>query len=286
LTQVFVRDAKQSDKADVLSYCVDTFEWGDYIDQVFDRWTKESDGRLLVAEVDGYPAGILHIRLMKHGRAWLEGLRVAPKYRRQGLATALDRRAFELLREGGFKSVRVFIEASNEPSRAHAEAMGFRQDVEWAFFHGKAPSKKPCEGSEWATSGSIERVWTILEGSDVFNRTGRSYEMSWALYPLEKSDLVELARERRVATCSRGGSAAVAVVGRDEDQPRELRACFLTGSTANVQELADFILTSAAESRVRRVLASCPHTVELVSSLRKAGFRPSSSVTLVYFKDL
>jgi hypothetical protein len=44
------RHAKQSDKNNALKFCTDTFEWGDYIEEVWDDWNSEPNGYLTVAE--------------------------------------------------------------------------------------------------------------------------------------------------------------------------------------------------------------------------------------------
>ena len=47
-----IRHATESDKGEVLRFCANTFEWGDYIDQVWDFWISDRNGVLLVAEHD------------------------------------------------------------------------------------------------------------------------------------------------------------------------------------------------------------------------------------------
>jgi hypothetical protein len=49
-----IRAATKADKEEVLRFCIDTFEWGDYIDQVWDLWYSDRNGVLLVAEDEGY----------------------------------------------------------------------------------------------------------------------------------------------------------------------------------------------------------------------------------------
>jgi len=45
-----IRPAAKADKEEVLKFCIDTFEWGDYIDQVWDLWYSDRNGVLLLAE--------------------------------------------------------------------------------------------------------------------------------------------------------------------------------------------------------------------------------------------
>ena len=48
-----IRTAAKADKEEILSFCSNTFGWGDYIDQVWDFWYRDRNGRLLVAEESG-----------------------------------------------------------------------------------------------------------------------------------------------------------------------------------------------------------------------------------------
>ena len=39
-----IRRALDSDKAKVLEFCKNTFEWGDYIETVWDEWKNDLSG--------------------------------------------------------------------------------------------------------------------------------------------------------------------------------------------------------------------------------------------------
>ena len=56
-----VRPATMEDKEAVLAFCRDTFDWGDYIEYVYDRWVDDPDGELAVAVLDDKPVGISHV---------------------------------------------------------------------------------------------------------------------------------------------------------------------------------------------------------------------------------
>jgi hypothetical protein len=45
-----IRPAVKADKEEVLKFCVDTFEWGDYIGNAWDLWYSDRNAALLVAE--------------------------------------------------------------------------------------------------------------------------------------------------------------------------------------------------------------------------------------------
>jgi len=53
-----IRAALPEDKETVLKFCRHTWEWGDYVPQVWDVWLSDPQGRLLVATIDNQPVAI------------------------------------------------------------------------------------------------------------------------------------------------------------------------------------------------------------------------------------
>src|SRR5689334_14693744 len=116
MPHIEVRAALEQDRDAVLAFCANTWEWGDYIEDVWERWLYDPAGKLFVALVDGQPAAISHMLMLTSTDAWLEGLRVDPNYRHQGLAKALgDACIAEAMRRGA-SYARLMIHAENERS--------------------------------------------------------------------------------------------------------------------------------------------------------------------------
>ncbi len=283
---IVVRKAREDDRDEVLSFCVGTFDWGDYIDEVFDVWLKGPDSLLLVAEAEGRPVGILHARLMNHGRAWLEGLRVRPSHRRMGVGRAMTERAMEFLRESGHRTLRLLIESNNEASKALAVSQGFAEETRWAFYHGKKPAPVDSKSSRWVTSSTASRIWSQTDSSDLFNRGGRSYEYDWALYPLEADDFTDLVERRMVAVSGRGSTMALAIVHDGKKERRMAKACFVMGDTPEVTDLAAFVMSAAAKAGARRLHVSCPNHAGTVEGLKAYGFRPAFRSSIVYLREI
>jgi hypothetical protein len=76
-----------------LRFCANTFEWGDYIDQVLDLWYSDQDGLLLVADEEenglhnkkqSSVIAVSNVSFCPNkNHVWLEGIRVNPDYRRR-----------------------------------------------------------------------------------------------------------------------------------------------------------------------------------------------------------
>ncbi len=86
MPQIEIRPARSEDREAVLAFSSHTWDWGDYIEYVWDEWLHDPQGMLFVATSDGQPVGVAHIRMLNKTEAWLEGMRVAPAFRRQGIA--------------------------------------------------------------------------------------------------------------------------------------------------------------------------------------------------------
>jgi len=286
LEGIVVRKARQEDRDKVLSFCVGTFDWGDYIDEVFDSWLKGPDSLLLVAEADGSPVGVLHARLMNHGRGWLEGLRVHPSHRRMGVGRAMTEKAIALLRESGHRTLRLLVESNNEASMALAVNQGFNEETRWAFYHGKEPAPADSKGSRWVTSSTAPGIWRLTDSSDLFNRGGRSYEYDWALYPLEADDFIDLVKRRMVAVSGRGSTMALGTFHDGKKDGRMARACFVMGDAPQVTDLAAFVTSAAAKAGARKLNVSCPNQAGTVEGLKAYGFRPAFRSSVVYLRDV
>ena len=68
-----IREARPEHKASVLEFSQHTWEWGDYIPQVWESWLGDSQGRLLVATINEQVVALAHVKLAEDEEGWLEG---------------------------------------------------------------------------------------------------------------------------------------------------------------------------------------------------------------------
>ncbi len=130
-----LRDARDTDKDVVLDFCRNTWRgYGDFIHQVWDEWIRARKGRFIVAEIEGRPVGIAKISDFGRGEIWLEGLRVDPRYRRKGIAKAINQEVIRTLKRIKPRAVRFCTDQSNRISRRIGTEYGFRVVARFKFY--------------------------------------------------------------------------------------------------------------------------------------------------------
>jgi GNAT superfamily N-acetyltransferase len=128
-----IRQAKKSDKKEILSFCVNTFRWGDYIDRVWDYWF--TSGRLLVVQEGSRKIAMSHMAICPDGKnIWLEGVRVHPAYRRLKIATQLLDKMEQYGRQEGAVQASAIVDVKNVASQRMMERNGFVIISRWAYY--------------------------------------------------------------------------------------------------------------------------------------------------------
>ena len=120
-----IRRARRSDKRDVLAAVRTIWSGQDRIPDVFDSWVTHRTGPFFVAESGGRVVGMGKVTAVSPTEAWLEGGRVAPRWRRKGIATALIAHRIAYVRERGFRVVRFSTASDNTPIHRAATRFGF-----------------------------------------------------------------------------------------------------------------------------------------------------------------
>nr|MDQ3961319.1 GNAT family N-acetyltransferase [Thermoproteota archaeon] len=122
---ITIRPARKSDKDEILSFCINTFSWGDYISRVWDYWYAEKNGQLFVVESGGEKIAMSHVAICPEGKGiWLEGIRVHPAHRRSYIATMLLAKMLEYGRRKGAREASAIVDATNFPSQSLMEKNG------------------------------------------------------------------------------------------------------------------------------------------------------------------
>ena len=115
-----------------MDFCINTFEWGDYIDRAWDNWIREPSGLLLVCETPlssfiskSNLVGIIHILQCSNNSLWIEGLRINKLYRNNGFATALINHSIDYGIKNNLNECCALVSKGNFASQKMLEKLGF-----------------------------------------------------------------------------------------------------------------------------------------------------------------
>lgn len=118
------RPASEEDIPEIVSFTMDTWDWGDYIPQVIGRWVRER--RAYVALWSGRVAAVA--ALLTVGKsAYLHGLRVRPELRGRGIGEAITRFLLDEARRRGAAVATALVAEWNAPSHRLVRKIGFRE---------------------------------------------------------------------------------------------------------------------------------------------------------------
>jgi len=108
-----IRKAEASDKAAIIEMTKNTWDDGDYIKHVFDKWLA-APGEFTILEDQDMIVGCTKLTVIKPGCLWLEGIRVRPEMRRKGYAKVLADYQLNLAKTMGFDHLGLSTWYQNE----------------------------------------------------------------------------------------------------------------------------------------------------------------------------
>lgn len=198
-----LRYVREADREAILALTAHTWEHGDYIAEVFDRWVAEPEGvfALLEHTATGQVAALDKVTFAAPGQAWFEGLRVNPEYRGRGLSGLLQTHMIGVARALGARVVRFLTLTTNVPIHIAAYRDGFHiaaltrywrwQASEDARQTVNAMPMRPARPDEAAAV----RDWWLRTAA---YPTGGLVHRFWTYYESDQAEWVAAAREGRL----------------------------------------------------------------------------------------
>lgn len=189
MPSIEIRQGRSEDREAILAFCIRTWEWGDYIASVWDEWLHDPQGQLFVATVDGQPVGMGHVQMLNAMEAWLEGLRIDPTYRHQGLATAINDVMLAEAMQRGATIARLVTEATNGAVLQMMKHVLMRQVGTFVRFRGLPLTTTPkrqygLEMPQLATMSDVDEIIDYLNASNIFPVVGGLYYFGLTAYSI------------------------------------------------------------------------------------------------------
>ncbi|MGI0046971.1 MAG: GNAT family N-acetyltransferase [Nitrosotalea sp.] len=259
-----IRSAQDSDRDNVLIFCKDTFSWGDYIADVWDKW--KSKGGLYVLVDDGLVVGVYNIATFER-ESWIEGMRVHPQYRKKGFGTKMLTHAESVIQN---KIVRLIIESENRPSINLAESMGYGIEEKWRLYS-TTPQKQESDATIATTS---TKLYDIIDSS--------TYADSWKWFSLDDTEIQKLVQQKRViVSTEKGETSAVGIYNRSNDFAQVFQLGFVNGTADGMMEILKYVRNRAHELDCERVQVFAQEKISL-----EASFLDKKSLFYLMKKEL
>jgi len=278
-----IRAALPEDKETILEFCRHTWEWGDYVPQVWDAWLSDPQGRLLVATIDDQPVAIGQVTLLAPEEAWLQGFRVAPAYRRQGIATELGKHCIKLAIQLGAKVVRYVTLTSNTSARRIGDKLGFRQVATFVSYQAESSKDSPWQLST-ARPEDLADVLSFIKGSSIYKSSSGLYCTGWACHKLTREKLEKHLKSGEVFISNKRAQLGALAIVTVTSLEQGMVIGYMDGSPDTIQHLASALRAQSAKRSCLQIEARLPDVPSIHDALTSAGYTPYPDEPFLVFE--
>ena len=236
------RLAQSSDKEPVLSFCKNTFSWGDYIHEVWDSWIQE--GNLIVIDHENSPISMAHAALFPDEKMiWIEGIRVNESFRKNGIAQKMITHFENYGITKGLTLSRMLIASENIPSLSLAQNLGYKKISKWNYF--SLESKEISEQNPVICDSCL---------SDFEISTSEKFHFidSWRWIPLTNDRLMKLDTEKKII-CKKNNNETVALGIITESESFENTIILEILSGTDLEDMIKFVQNLAHQKNYSKV---------------------------------
>lgn len=278
-----IRPARPDDRSAMERICAHTWEWGDYIPEVWDDWLageasshakgRSMEGPAIVGEMAGQVVALGKITFLTPDQVWLEGLRVAPEFRRRGIAGHFLDYSLAYGHEHGARVVRIGTGGHNTAvhtlmARASMERLG-------TYVLRNAEPLTQGPRPRILATGQAGPVAAFLRDSPVLDRTHGLYNFDWVWQELSAERVAHFLESSQMAALM-AADGKVAALATIHFVPRggTMWVGFADGQASAVAELAMAIRVHAAQVGAEGVSIMLPDLPWLRDAFSEAGYSP------------
>jgi GNAT superfamily N-acetyltransferase len=293
MAHIEVRAAQAQDRPVILAFCEQTWEWGDYIERAWDGWFGDPSGKLFVATADEKPVGVIHLQMLTDSDAWIEGLRVDPAQRQQGIGRALNEAAMAEAMNRGATSIRLATEAINTAAIQLSRSLHMRQVGAFALYTSapilSPPRRAVQETTQIATLDDLDDIIDYLNVSNIFPLTGSLYYVKFTAYPITVELLEQKIAQQSVYLLRRWDRLDGLAIAepREEQQEQRLSIGYIDGTTIEAVSLIAYDLRrKAAVLELEKVRAYAPDLVLVHDAFSGVEYETRGSIFCTYERGL
>lgn len=272
-----LRQATQADVQRIVSISTQVWDGEDYIAGVIDEWLADPRGAVVVAVAEGEVVGYGRWVQLWTGYLWMEGLRVDPAFRGQGIARALTRYLCEAARLQGAERVALSTYLDNTAAIRVTEKDGFQRVA--SFIYTEAKTTVPaCTHEQLSPHVQVLDTGTALDfiSHSAFMRASQGFfPHGWCFLPFAAAPEAVFARMRWILGIRRGSQViAMLCSGHPRRHQQECTIDFVDGEPEAVEILLRHALALARRSRTVEVMMpyTAPQPLAALSILTRFGF--------------
>ncbi len=259
-----VRAARAEDKDAILAFCRQTFNWGDYISEVWDDWLHDTRGRMFVGLADRNPVGMMHVALLDDEAAWMEGMRVHPDFRRRGVASCMDATGRKYARECGFQLARLATGRDNIVAQNTLCSLGYTRVGRYAEWTAKPVSGTLADRLVATEQAQVLGLWHEFSPNPIVANP------EWRWEKLDNTRLLRLIPKGNIRLMPHGFAIFREAIFSDD---LTLTLYALVGDEGAMRDLARAARVEATYRGFRRVEAMIVDDAAINRVLESEGFQ-------------
>ena len=283
MSEWVIRLARLEDEAAVRALSAHIWEGDDYVPDTFADWVADPLGRFYLLFAGDRLAGFGKLSCLAAGEWWLEGLRVHPDFRGQGIARALHNYAVALAEEMAAGVLRFATASTNLATHHLAASTGFTLVSRYllaaaaplpatipGIFQPAAPAHHAAAAA-WLAQAAVQEI------------TAGLYEDGWQWFSLLPA-LPALLAAGRVYTWRDSSGLAVVDTGHDPEQPDAMwMNLAVTQDAAEMPALLADLRQLAAHLGKQTIKGKPPALPQMKAWLSAAGWQLSEDLEMFVF---
>lgn len=287
-----LREATPDDHDGVRELCAAIWPDRDveYLDRVYPEWLEGPDRRSLVATADDRLVGIAQCVLLTEREAWLQGMRVHPEVRGEGVSAGLVDRLADWARGHGALVARNLVYSWNGAGMGLSRAIGFRAVTSFRWARPEPVEEPDPPGLERSPAVAWQ-AWTDSEARDRMGGLAMDRAESWALRECTPAQIRSAGQEDGAIAIVDGGLRAMAYRGRAYEEPDGEAtgieyAAAAWRDVAGAESLFRAIAADGARMGVDEVRVPVPETPRFVSDAARCRVPIDEEPHFVFALDL
>jgi len=288
-----IRPARPEDNEAVLAFCQQTWEWGDYLEYVWEEWLNNPQGKLFVATIDGQPVAVANMRMLNKTEAWFEGMRVDPTFRQHGIASALHDAQIAEARHRGATTARLITEATNTTAIRLLERSSMNRIGAYAIYRAVAatiPTKRSyaLETPVLATPADLDDIIDYLNTSNIFPAIGGLYYQGFTAYTITHDLLLEKITAQQLYILRRWDRLDGLVIAepRSGHQGKHLFIGYIDGTTESISMIAYALRHFLPDLGLESIVAHVPDLMMVRDAFVGAEYESDGKVFYTYERIL